>query len=189
MAVAVEYVDVDTRLLGYAEAHAVLSWMGHALEHMHEPLEGIVGDIHRQTLAQFLSEGEALGDPWDKLADSTIADKAAHGYAFPEWPLVASGKLMDSATSSHGPYSRDGILEHEAMLELDWERDGWNIPLLHQLGVPRRLVTQHRHHKDGSEYTVSYLWHLPSRPFWEATEELADEGADRIVDWVMGPIL
>ncbi len=183
----VELIDIDTHLFGLADAKAQVHWSEHALEHMHEPLEGIVDDIHRQTLQQFLSDGGLLGDPWDALDPSTVAEKATHGYLFPAWPLIATGKMMDSATSSSGPYSVGDILEHEAALSLDWERDGWNIPLLHQLGVPRRLVTQHRHRKDGTGYTVTYWWHLPSRPFWEATDRLGDEGLDRIADWILGP--
>lgn len=189
MAVDFAVVDVDTHIVGLADAKAQLHWMEHALEHMHEPLEGIVDDIHRQTLAQFASEGGLLGDPWAPLDPSTVQDKTRQGDLFPGWPLVATGEMMDSASSSTGPFSVGETLEHEAWLSLDWERDGWNIPLLQQLGVEPRQVTQHRHHKDGTPYTVTYWWHLPSRPFWKATDQLADEGADQISRWVMRPVL
>ena len=184
----VEFGTIETHLVGWAPAEARLLAIEHALEDMREPLEQIEGDIHRQTLAQFVSEGGALGDPWAPLDPSTVRDKTAAGDLFPGWPLVATGKMMDSATSSTGPYSGGETLEHQAWMTLNWERDGWNIPALHQLGVPWREVTQHRHRKDGSTYTVSYLWHLPSRPFWEATDELADRGADRIADHVFVPL-
>lgn len=183
----VEVVEVETHVYGLAGAKAQLRWSEHALDDMRDPIEGIVEDIHRQTLQQFLTEGGALGSPWDELDPSTIAEKATHGYAFPDWPLVASGAMMDSATSNAGPYSVTDVAEHEAVLTLDWFRGGWNIPLLHQLGVPWRMVTQHRHRKDGSAYTVSYMWHLPSRPFWEATDRLGEEGLDRLADWILGP--
>lgn len=180
--------DIDTHLFGLAEAHKTLEGLEYRLEHLHDPLEKIVGDIHRQTLAAFVSEGSAIGESWDALDPSTVQDKTGR-FPFPDWPLVATGEMLDSATSNTGPFSVGETLEQEAWLSLDWERDGWNIPLLQQLGVPRREVTQHRHHKDGTAYTVTYWWHLPSRPFWKATDHLAEEGADQIVDFVMGPVL
>lgn len=186
---AVEIATVDTHVFGLTRAEMVLAGIEHRLEHMHEPLESIVDDIHRQTLAAFASEGAAIGSPWDALDPETVSDKTRAGFPFPDWPLVATGAMMDSATSNVGPFSVGETYEHEAWLSLDWERDGWNIPLLQQLGVPRRRVTQHRHHRDGSQYTVTYWWALPSRPFWKATDTLADEGADRIAEWVMGPVM
>lgn len=183
-----EIVTIEQHLIGYTEAHARLKWMEHALADLHGPLEEIVDDIHRQTVAQFASEGAALGDPWAPLDPSTVEDKTRSGDMFPTWPLVATGAMMDSATSNDGPYSVGDTYEQEAWLGLDFERDGYNIPLLQQLGVPRRQVTAHRHHKDGSPYTVTYWWHLPSRPFWEATDALADEGADQIIARVFNPI-
>jgi hypothetical protein len=184
---SVALVEIDTHVFGLPSAEAQLAWIEHALADMHEPLEGIVEDIHRQTLAAFTSEGSIIGEPWEQLDPSTVKDKTREGFPFPDWPLVATGEMMDSASSNSGPYSVGATYEHQAWLSLDWERDGWNIPALHQLGVPWRLVTQHRHHKDGSAYTVTYWWHLPSRPFWKATDYLADEGIDRIEDWIWGP--
>lgn len=184
----VTIVDADTHLYGATRAIASLDMMDHALDDMHGVLEGIVSDIHRQTLTQFASEGAALGDPWTPLDPSTVAEKEHEGAPFPDWPLVRTGEMMDSATSSSGPYSVGDTLEHEAWLSLDWERDGWNIPLLQQMGVPWRSVTARRHRADGTVHLVTYMWHLPSRPFWEATDRLADEGADRIVAHVMNPI-
>lgn len=176
----------ESHLEGGARASAEIELMEHALADMHDVLKDIVADIHRQTLAQFASEGAALGDPWTPLDPSTIAEKERSGAPFPDWPLVDTGKMMDSATSSDGPYSVGDTMEHEAWLSLDWERDGYNIPLLHQVGVPWRLVTARRHRADGTTHLVSYMWHLPSRPFWQATDALADEGADRIVAHVLG---
>ena len=185
---AVEYVEVDAHLYGEGEARAQIEWMEHALDDMHGVLEGIVDDIHRQTLNQFLSEGSLLGTPWDALEPSTVTEKAAGGDLFPAWPLVASGAMMDSATSNSGPFSVGDVLEHSAELSLDWERDGWNIPALHQLGVPWRMVHRRAYvTRTGDQVdATSYMWHLPSRPFWEATDHLSDEGADRIIDWVWG---
>lgn len=182
---AVEIIE-DARLEGAAHAAAEIALMDHALSDMHDVLDGIIRDIHRQTLAQFASEGAALGDPWSPLAPSTVAEKTREGAPFPDWPLVRTGQMMDSATSSDGPFSVGETMEHEAWLSLDWERDGYNIPLLHQLGVPWRMVTARRHRADGTTHMVSYMWHLPARPFWEATDALADDGADRIIAHVLG---
>lgn len=187
MAVDFAIADLDTHLFGLAEAHATLRAMEYRLDHMHEPLEEIVSDIHRQTLAAFVSHGAALGEPWEALDPSTVAEKTGR-YPFPDWPLVASGQLMISATGD-GDYSLTDIGQHTAELALDFDRDGWNIAALQQTGVPRREVTQNRHHEDGSGYTVSFMWHLPARPYWKATDHLAEEGADHIVDFVMGPVL
>lgn len=183
---AVEVATVETHVFGLTEAEATLLGMEYRLEHMHDPLEAIVADIHRQTLAAFVTDGGAIGEGWSALDPSTVQDKTRAGFPFPDWPLVATGAMMDSATSNTGPFSVGETLEQEAWLSLDWERDGYNIPFLQQTGVPWRTVTQHRHRDDGSEYTVTYWWHLPSRPFWKATDALADEGAGVIADWVMG---
>lgn len=186
----VTVVEIETHTYGFAEAEATLARVEHRLTDMHDPVEEIVADIHRQTLAQFVSEGAALGTPWDRLDPSTIQEKALAGDAFPMWPLVATGAMMDSATSSDGPFSVTDIAEHEAVLSLDWMRDGWNIPMLHQLGVPRELVHRRAYvTRDGEQVpATSYWWHLPSRPFWKATDELADEGIDHIADWILGAV-
>jgi ligand-binding SRPBCC domain-containing protein len=70
------------------------------------------------------------------------------------------------------------------------DRDGWNIPALQQLGVPWRIVNRRAYttHSGERVAATSYWWHLPARPFWKATDELADEGANRIVAWVYNPL-
>ncbi|MGH3415433.1 MAG: hypothetical protein ACRDSS_03100 [Actinocrinis sp.] len=187
MAVAFEIVDIDQHTVGLKEAHATIARMSHALDDMHGVLASIVEDVHRQTLAQFVSEGAALGDPWAALDPSTVAAKTTAGYGLPDWPLVATGQMMDSATSDSGPYSVGDVAEHEAWLSLDWERDGWNIPALHQTGVPWEIVHRRAYTTRTGEHVsgTSYWWHLPARPFWEATDRLADEGAEKIARWVM----
>lgn len=186
MAVEFEMVDVDSHFVGRTEAKARLDAMSAALANMHEPLAGIIRAMERHTVAQFESRGGASGDLWEALEPSTIREKMGH--PDPEWPLVASGALMESATSPIGPYSEGATLNSEAWIGVDWQRDGWQIAALHQEGVPWREVTQHRHHKDGSAYQVSYMWHLPSRPIYTITDELVDDGADRIIAHIYNPL-
>jgi hypothetical protein len=185
-----EIVDIDTYTVGLDRARLMLHELEAALADMHGVLEDIIGDFHRQTLAQFASDGGVLGEPWEPLEPGTVAEKAASGSLFPEWPLVDTGKMMASATGD-GPYSVTDIADQAAALSLDWERDGYNIPLLHQLGVPERLVHRRAYvTRTGKRIrATSYMWHLPSRPFWGFTEALADEGIDRIADHLWGPLL
>lgn len=181
-------VEIDSHWEGLDLAQARLDAMAAGLDDMHAPLDGIVEDIHRQTFEQFVSHGSALGHPWDPLEPSTVANKARAVNLFPDWPLVATGALMDSA-SGDGPFSIGETGAHEATLSLDWTRDGWNIPALHQEGVPWEIVnrkaytTRRGHHVKAT----SYWWHLPARPFWEATDLDESEGADRIVAHVFSP--
>lgn len=186
-----EILDIDTYTVGLDAAQRMLHELEAALADMHGPLEEIVEDFHRQTLAQFVSEGAVLGDPWDALEESTVAEKASTGALFPEWPLVDTGRMMESATSNEGPYSVGEIGDEQATLSLDWERDGYNIPLLHQLGVPRRMVHRRAYvtHTGKHVAATSYMWHLPSRPFWGVTDALADEGIDHIAAHLWGPLL
>lgn len=186
MAVAFEMGDIDTYTIGATEAELTLEAMYHRLEHMHDPLAGIIRDMEHHTLAQFETRGGVSGELWAALDPSTVREKM--GYPDPEWPLVRTGALLESATSPVGPFSEGETLDSEAWMGVDWERDGYQIPVLHQEGVPWRLVTQHRHRKDGSAYTVTYRWHLPSRPIFTITDDLVDEGAERIVAHVFNPL-
>lgn len=183
----VEIIDIDSHLLGLDAARAQLHAIELGLADMHRPLEGIIDDLERQSDAQFASLGAAAGTPWEELADSTVANKIRMGYPAPGWPLVATGELRESAVG-HGPYEYGETLTTEATFGLDMERNGWNIAALQQWGVPWREVTQHRHHKDGRGYTVTYMWHLPSRPMLVASEALEKAGADRIVAHIFNPL-
>lgn len=183
-------IDIDSYTVGFDTARARIREIEAALANMHEPVDEIVKDIHRQTLAQFVSEGAALGDPWEPLEPGTVKDKAAGGALFAEWPLVDTGALMDSASSTTGPFSVSDILDHSATLELDFERDGWNIAALQQLGVEPRMVHRRAYvtHEGTHVRATSYEWHLPARPYWEATEALGEEGLEHIAVHIFQPL-
>lgn len=188
----VEIGTIDTQLVGWTPgADDRLEAIEAALEDMHRPLVEIRDDVYDHTLEQFASWGAESGDPWEHLAPSTIAEKSAHHYPAPEWPLVATGELMDSASTETGPFSEGEVLTSEAWIGVDWERDGYQIPVLHQEGVPWEVVHRRAYTRsDGTDVkATSYLWHLPSRPIFTVTDELADQGLDHIVAYVFNPIL
>lgn len=186
----VEIGTIDSHLVGWSAAQVRLHRIEWALENMHDPLEEIVGDVHRHTAEQFASWGAVSGDPWEHLAASTVRSKRSKGYLTPEWPLVATGDMMASATSSEGPFSEGETLESEAWLGVDWEENGYQIPVLHQEGVPWRIVHRRAYTRaDGTRVgATSYLWHLPARPIFTVTDELARQGSDRIVAHVFNPL-
>jgi hypothetical protein len=181
---------IEGHVLGWPAAESRLERMLWALEHMHEPLQEIVSDVREHTLEQFETRGAISGDEWEHLAASTIASKEREHYPAPEWPLVASGELMASATTDAGEYSEGETLDSEAWLGVDWERDGYQIGVLHQQGVPWTEVHRRAYTRaDGTHVAgASYMWHLPSRPIFTVTDELADKGAERIVAHVFNPL-
>ena len=189
MPVAFEMVDIDTHWVGAAEADRTIDAMIDALGNMHDVVEGIRDDMYRHTLAQFESRGGVSGSVWDALDPSTVAEKQAAGSLTPDWPLVRTGELLESATSPIGEYSGTEVLRSEAWIDVDWQRDGWQIPVLHQEGVPERLVHRRAYTRsDGVKVSgATYLWHLPARPIFTITDELVDKGADRIIAHVFNP--
>lgn len=190
MAVAFAVADIDMYTFGLAEADLTLIEIRRALENMHEPLEQIIRDMERHTLAQFESRGWESGDPWAALDPSTVAEKERHGAPFPDWPLVDTGAMMESATSPVGPYSEGATLRSEAWMGVDWERDGWQIPALHQEGVPWELVHRRAYvTRDGRHIpATSYMWHLPARPIFTLTDTLVEEAEDQIVAHIFNPL-
>lgn len=179
----VEIIDIRSQLIGGDLARARLDAMQIALADMRGPIKAIINDMQDQADAQFASLGAAAQTPWAPLALDTIRNKMAAGYPAPGWPLVATGELRESAVG-HGPFGYGETSEQEGSYGLNMDRDGWNIAALQQWGVPWEHVTQHRHRKDGSMYEVGFMWHLPPRPMLVATEQLLQDGADRIVEHV-----
>lgn len=184
----VEIIDIETHLYGYTAAKLRLAKMEFNLEHMHDVVAGMLDDAAIQTEAQFSSEGVAAGTPWAPLEESTIRSKDREGDPFPEWPLVASGAMMASEVG-FGPYTEQEIFDTQAYIGVDWEKEGYQIPALHQEGVAPELVHRRGYTRaDGTQVAAtSYMWHLPSRPTFLATEKLEDLGAARIEEHVMSP--
>lgn len=176
-------IDIESYCLGLHEAEDRLDAMIAALDDMHGPLGEILDDFHHHTAQWMLSSGDGTYPP---LEASTIRNKVASGSPFPGLPLFETGALFASAIGD-GPFTLEGVGRMEAFEGLDWEKDGYNIAALHQTGVPERLVTQHRHHTDGTPYEVTFPWHLPSRPIFTITDALISLGADHIVDHVFQP--
>lgn len=185
----VEVIDIDSHLDGTARARARLHAVEAALEDMHGPLERIIDDLQRQTDLQFDTLGGAAFTPWEPLEASTIASKARARHPFPEWPLVATGELRDSAVGD-GPYAYGDVETHEAVFGLDMPRDGYNIAALQQFGVPKREVHRRAYvtHDGRHVGAATYMWHLPSRPMIVSTEALAEAGAEHVAAHIFFPL-
>jgi phage gpG-like protein len=95
----------------------------------------IILDLRQLEAEQFEQQGGRASGGWQKLADSTIARKAAKGREDPARILVDSGALEKSLTETHGD-DAIRVSEHDEM------RFGTSLPYAeyHQLGhgVPRR---------------------------------------------------
>lgn len=184
-----EIASIDTHCVGLAAADEHLQALEVALRDMHEPLEGIVDDLHHQASAQFATLGMAADTPWDPLDPTTVRDKIRMGYPAPGWPLVATGELRDAAVNG-APYGYGETGMFEATFGLDMERNGWNIAALQQFGVEPRIVNRRAYttHTGKHVRATSYLWHLPSRPMLVASEGLLHDGADRIAAHIWNPL-
>jgi hypothetical protein len=186
----VEFIDIDSQLVGADRARARLDAIEAALADMHGPISQVIDDLHHQTDLQFSSLGVAAATPWDPLDPSTVADKTRMGYPTPDWPLVATGELRESALGD-GPYDYGVTTEQEAIFGLDMPRNGYNIAALQQFGVPWREVHRRAYvtHDGRHVKAASYMWHLPSRPMIVSTEALAEEGLDRIATHLFYPLI
>lgn len=70
----------------------------------------------------YASRGEGS---WEPLSPETVSRKANLGYAYPDWPLYATGALHESATGSGGPYSVLEIDRDRLEVGVDWEPAGY----------------------------------------------------------------
>lgn len=187
MAVDFAIVDVDAHWVGRDEAQQRLHTMEAALADMRGPLREIVSEMYAHTKEWMDSWGDGTYDP---LSPSTIADKMRLHYDDPARPLFATGELLESASTPAGPFSAHDVYEHEAWIGVDWERDGWNIPALHQEGVPWRVVHRRSYVTRAGKHVgaATYLWHLPARPIFTIDDELVSFGGDEIVAHVFNPL-
>jgi hypothetical protein len=122
-----------------------------ALRDMSGALERATDVVYEHTRQWYETAG---GETWPPLAESTIQRKASEGYPDPERPLFAEGNLFESATSPYGPYSFRIIEPHRAVIGVDWEQDGWQIPVVLAAG----------NDQDGGN--------IPARPIWHVDDEL-----------------
>jgi hypothetical protein len=109
----------------------------------HRRLERATEIVYEYTRQRFDLEG--MGE-WPQLAEATVMRKISEGFANPERILYAEGNLYESMTSANGPYSFRVIDDTRAIIGVDWENGGWQIPLL-----------LHEGSSDGR---------LPARPMW-----------------------
>lgn len=184
---AFEMVDIETHTIGLGAANARLESTEMALHDMSEPLHQIVDDMYAHTRNWMDSWGDGTYDP---LEPSTVADKLRLGYTDPTRPLYGTGKLLESASTPAGPYSLHDTAQMEAWIGVDWNRDGWNIPALHQTGVPWELVHRRAYvtRTGKSVRATSYMWHLPQRPIFTIDEALMRAGGEEILAHIHNPL-
>ena len=103
------------------------------LQDLRAPLMEATEVVYTGIREWYDSQGEGT---WPPLAESTIARKASQGYSSPSRPLYAEGNLYESATSPSGPYSfRTPIGNHSVVLGVDWQKGGWQIPVVLSRGT------------------------------------------------------
>lgn len=123
------------------------------MENLSTRLEKASDLIYEDTQHRF--DTEADGE-WPPLSESTVAKKASQGYGEPARALYATGDLYESATSPHGPFSQRILVrnatEQQIIMLVDWDSDGWQIPVLLSEGDER----------------------LPARPIWPPADQMAD---------------
>jgi hypothetical protein len=123
------------------EDTAALALIDHVVRNlagMRPALEEVVAAVYdrtREHLDAWGQDGGSMLFAWPPLADSTVAHKQAAGYPEPMRPLYETGALYESATSPDGPYSFQVIDHQRAVIGIDWDEDGWQIPYLHQYGT------------------------------------------------------
>lgn len=97
---------------------AIIEGYGRLFRDWRVPMERAAQVIYEHVQEWYESEGEGS---WEPLTPATISRKERLGYAYPDWPLYATGALYESATGAGGPYSvlhidRDGL-----EIGVDWE--------------------------------------------------------------------
>lgn len=181
----VQITDVRSWTVGLDKALDRLDKMMAAFEDMQPATDAILDAFHNHTAAWMGSEGDGTYDP---LSPSTVRNKAAAGYPAPERPLFATGTLYASAIGK-GPWTVEDTTRSQAFEALDWMRDGWNIPALHQEGVPWRMVHRRAYVTRTGKHmpAADYMWHLPARPIFTIDELFVQRSEQTIVDHIFNP--
>jgi hypothetical protein len=145
-----------SQILAGLEMHAL-----HVAE-MGERLEKASDLIYQETMHRFDTAGDGS---WPPLKESTIARKESQGYGQPASPLIATGDLYESSTSPNGPFSQRIFIVNEltqmVIMLVDWERDGWQIPVVLSEGTDDAGRGHHTR--------------IPSRPIWPPADQMRDE--------------
>lgn len=136
------------------EVHGRIQVLLDQLENMDVSLREATDVLYEHTRQRF--EDWGAGE-WPQLAESTVIRKRSQGFPEPERPLFATGDLFESASSAYGPYSLRIIEPHRAIITVDWELDGAQIPALLSSG------------------NVEQGGHLPARPIWPHDHTLTEE--------------
>jgi hypothetical protein len=117
--------------------------------------------VYQETAHRF--DTEADGE-WSGLTESTIAKKESQGYGEPAQALYAEGNLYESATSPNGPYSDrlhiDSATAKQVVMLVDWENDGWQIPVVLSEGTETA----------GVDHNIE----IPIRPIWPPAEQMRE---------------
>ncbi len=138
--------DVEIVHDGWPGIAMKLGALEHSLADMHTSLEAAVELVYEHEREWFDTWGRTPGidsysvspqgstspiqQQWKPLAPSTIAQKTRRGNPQPSRPLYATGELMRSATSPSGEHSRLYIGSNQAVIGINWEQDGHQIPVL-----------------------------------------------------------
>lgn len=151
---------ISIRTIGEASLHVRLAEVTRLMADLSPRLEKATELVYEATRQRF--EGEGDGE-WPQLSEATVARKEAKGSTSPERILYDTGDLFEAATSpNYSPQSADGpsshrIIEpHRAVIQVVWERDGYQIPTLLSAGTDR----------------------MPARPIWPHDEQLVHDIGD-----------
>lgn len=161
--------DVEIVHTGWPGIALKLTTLEHGLADMHTSLQAAVELVYEHEREWFDTWGRAPGidsysvspegttepvhQQWKPLAASTIAQKTRRGYSQPARPLYATGELMRSATSPSGAHSTLFIGSNQAVIGINWQENGHQIPVLLD---------------EGTE-------HMAARPIFTADDELVEK--------------
>lgn len=120
-------------------------------------MDAAVSIVRENTQSWYDSDGAGT---WAPLAQSTIDRKTSTGYPDPERILYAEGNLYESVVSDAGPYSSKVTSSHEAIITVDWEENGYQIPV---------VLSEGTNSAGRGNTTV-----IPARPIWPEDGSIDD---------------
>lgn len=93
-------MSLRLRIVGVKEMRAKLIKLDESLRDEEELWDRIAEIMVEVEQTLFATEGATASPPWPPLQESTIAKKMRQGLPFPEMPMIATGALMESLTTS-----------------------------------------------------------------------------------------